>query len=139
MAAAQLLTPGPAALVTQKALLSAWALAESINDYRLLIDHHKVPVMKSDATWAVDLDSVVANTSDKYIYTGVDQGQTYDEYLSLFLCGMDGRVRLLRIMDLIQINMKYLYYRTFLLKEYSGGLRFQITVNGAEHVVVKEY
>lgn len=139
MAAAQLLTPGPAAIATQKALLAAWALAESINDYKLLVDLHKVPLMKSEATWAIDLDSVVANTSDKYVYTGVDQGQTYEDFLSLFTYAVDERVRLLRIMDLIQINMKYLYYRTFSLKEYSGGLRFLMKVNGVEHVVVKEY
>lgn len=139
MAAAQLLTPGPAAIATQKALLAAWALAESINDYKLLVDHHNVPLMKSEATWAIDLDSVVANTSDKYVYTGVDQGQTYEDFLSLFTYAMDERVRLLRIMDLIQINMKYLYYRSFSLKEYSGGLRFLMKVNGVEHVVVKEY
>ncbi len=96
-----------------KALLAAWALAESINDYKLLVDLHKVPLMKSEATWAIDLDSVVANTSDKYVYTGVDQGQTYEDFLSLFTYAVDERVRLLRIMDLIQINMKYLYYRTF--------------------------
>ena len=139
MAAAQPLTPGPAAIATQKALLAAWALAESINDYKLLVDLHKVPLMKSEATWAIDLDSVVANTSDKYVYTGVDQGQTYEDFLSLFTYAVDERVRLLRIMDLIQINMKYLYYRTFSLKEYSGGLRFLMKVNGVEHVVVKEY
>lgn len=137
--AAELLTPGPAAAATQKALLAAWALAESINDYRLLLDNHKVPVMKSEVTWAIDLDSVIANTSDKYVYTGVEQGETYVDFLRLFSSAMDGRVRLLRIMDLIQINMKYLYYHTFSLKEYSGGLRFQMTVNGVEHEMVKEY
>ena len=133
------MTPGPAAAATQKALLAAWALAESVNDYRLLLDNHKVPVMKSEVTWAIDLDSVIANTSDKYVYTGVEQGETYEDFLRLFSSAMDGRVRLLRIMDLIQINMKYLYYHTFSLKEYSGGLRFQMTVNGVEHEMVKEY
>lgn len=139
LAAAQLLTPGPAAIATQKALLAAWALAESVNDYKLLVNNHKVPVMKNEATWAIDLDSVISNTSDEYVYTGVDQGQTYEDFLSLFIYVMDERVRLLRIMDLIQINMKYLYYSTFLLREYSAGLRFQMMVNGVEHVVVKEY
>ncbi len=68
MAAAQLLTPGPAAIATQKALLAAWALAESINDYKLLVDLHKVPLMKSEATWAIDLDTVVANPPEINTY-----------------------------------------------------------------------
>lgn len=139
MVAAQILTPGPAAIATQKAILAAWALAESVNDYKLLIYGHKVPLMKNEATWAIDLDSVIANTSDKYVYTGVEQGQTYGDYLSLFLYAMDERVCLLRVMDLMQINMRYLYYGTFSLKDYNSGLRFVMTVNGVEHEVVKEY
>lgn len=139
MAAAQLLTPGPAAVVTQKALLAAWALAESYNDYKLLINGHKVAVMKSEATWAVDLDSVIANKAEGYIYTGIEEGMDYQDYLKMLICAVDERIRILRIMDLIQINMRYMYYGTFLLREYNGGLRFTITVNGEEYETEKIY
>lgn len=140
MAAAQLLTPGPAAAATQKAILAAWALAESVNDYRLLTDGHKVADMKSEATWAVDLDSILADRGgDGYIYTGVEAGRDYEDYLKLFLYTMDEGVKILRIMDLIQINMRYLYYDTFLLREYNGGVKFVMEVDGTEHEVVKTY
>ncbi len=140
MAAAQLLTPGPAAAATQKALLAAWALAESINDYRLLTAGHKVADMKSEDTWAVDLDSVLADRSGNgYIYTGTEIGRDYEDYLKLFLYTMDERVKILRIMDLIQINMRYLYYDTFLLREYNGGVQFVMEVNGTDHETVKTY
>ena len=49
MAAAQLLTPGPAAVVTEKALTAAWALAESVNDYKLLMAGHRIPLVKTEA------------------------------------------------------------------------------------------
>lgn len=91
MAAAQLFTPGPAAVVTQKALLAAWALAESYNDYKLLINGHKVAVMKSEATWAVDLDSVIANKAEGYIYTGIEEGMDYQDYLKMLICAVDER------------------------------------------------
>lgn len=140
MAAAQLLTPGPAAAATQKAILAAWALAESVNDYRLLTDGHKVADMKTDATWAVDLDSILEHRGgDGYIYTGIDSGRTYEEYLKLFVYTMDERVKILRIMDLIQINMRYLYYDSFLLREYNGGVKFVLEVEGRDHEMVKTY
>ena len=52
---------------------------------------------------------------------------------------MDSRVRTLRIMDLIQINMRHLYYDSFLLREYNGGLQFVMKVNGVDHEMVKKY
>ena len=137
--AAELLTPGPAALVTQKALLSAWALAESYNDYQLLVHGKKVPVMKSEQNWAVDLESVIANQTDGYIDTGADTGETYGDYLRLFTYTMDAQVRLLRMMDLIQINMRRFYYEDFLLREYNGGLAFVMTVNGKDYETERAY
>ena len=139
MAAAQLLTPGPAAAVTEKALMAAWALAESVNDYKLLTAGHRVPLVKTERLWATDLDSVIANQEQGCIFTGIDEGEDYSDYLRLFTYTMDGRVRILRIMDLIQINMRYLYYDSFLLREYNGGVRFVMKVNGVEHEMVKKY
>ena len=57
----------------------------------------------------------------------------------MLICAVDERIRILRIMDLIQINMRYMYYSTFLLREYNGGLRFTITVNGEEYETEKIY
>jgi hypothetical protein len=36
-------------------------------------------------------------------------------------------------MDLVQINMKYRYYRDFNLMEYYTGTRFSLEVNGKDH------
>lgn len=138
-AAAQLLTPGPGAVVTKQALILAWAYAESVNDYKLLMNGHKVPLMKTDKTWAVDLESVLQNTADGYIYTGVDVGETYQDYLRFFVYAMDSKVRTLRIMDLIQINMKKYYYKDFLLRDYNGGVNFVLEVNGKEHETSRLY
>ena len=138
-AAAQLLTPGPMAAATKAAILAAWALAESGNDYKLLIRGLPVPMMKTQASWAVDLDSVINNTAEGYIDTGCRTGDTYQDYLKLFSCTMDSSVRLLRIMDVIQINMRSFYYDSFLLRDYNGGVRFVTEVNGAEYETIKTY
>ena len=42
-------------------------------------------------------------------------------------------------MDLIQINMKYLYCDYFLLKDYYTGLKFTMNVNGVEHEFEETY
>lgn len=139
MAAAQILTPGPGALATKQALIIAWALAESVNDYKLLINGHKVPVMKTEASWAVDLDSVINNTEEGCIFTGVDTGETYQDYLHLFANIMDRNLRVLRMLDLIQINMRKYYYEDFLIREYNGGVRFVLTINGEAHEEIKTY
>lgn len=139
LAAAELLTPGPPAMATQQAILTAWALAESNNDYKLLCAGHRVPWVKTDASWAVDLQSVLSNKESGYIFTGVDEGDSYEDYLHLFTYAMDDRVRLLRIMDIIQMNMRYMYYDSFLLREYNGGMYGKIEVNGEEHEMVKTY
>lgn len=139
LAAAEVITPGPAAAATQKALIAAWALAESNNDYRLLIKGHSIPIMKTEATWAIDLESIVNNTENGVVFTGVDKGENYDDYLLLFLYLMDERVKLLRVMDLIQINSRYLYYDSFLLKNYNAGLEYQLNVNGKKYEFNKEY
>lgn len=136
---AELLTPGPAAVVTQQTLLSMWALAESVNDYRLLMNGHRVPLVKSEETWAVDLESAMEDTAEGYIYTGVDEGENYEDYLKFFLSLVNERLCLLRMMDLIQINMRWLYYDSFLLGEYYGGLQFQYTVQGKTHNLVRTY
>lgn len=139
MAAAELLSPGPAAVATYEGILAAWALAESYNDYNLMINGHKVPLMKSEASWAVKLSHVLENREEGCIYTGIDRGETYEDYLRFFTGILDEHVCLLRMMDLIQINMRYMYYDSFLLKEYNGGLSVSVEVNGETHEVSKKY
>ena len=95
--------------------------------------------MKTEATWAIDLESIVNNTENGVVFTGVDKGENYDDYLLLFLYLMDERVKLLRVMDLIQINSRYLYYDSFLLKNYNAGLEYQLNVNGKKYEFNKEY
>lgn len=139
LAAAELLTPGPAAAATQQTLLGLWALAESVNDYRLLSAGHRVSLMKTESTWAMDLSSAMKNEEDGFIFTGVEDGDNYDDYLRLLIYMTDERVRILRVMDLIQINFRWLYYNRFLLCEYNGGLCFTYMLDGKEHQVELYY
>lgn len=150
LAAAEVITPGPVAIATQKAIQAAWALAESYNDYQLLLNGKKVPAIKDEHTWAVDLESVIGGTPKKdkhpsfkekvaYIDPGNTHGETYEDYLSLMAYTMDENVKVLRMMDVMQINMKYCYYRDFQLRNYNGGLAVLMNVNGGQYEIKKSY
>lgn len=151
MALAASLTPGGAALITQAVILEAWAYAEAENDLKILYDEKTVPLLKNDSNWALSLENI-ANIEDDEAQSeeskGIDdayvmpldmEGINYSNYLAVLLCGVPEDTKLLRIMDLIQINMKYIYCDYFLLKDYYCGLSFDLEVNGNVYQFEDEY
>ena len=74
-----------------------------------------------------------------YISPPVLEGIDYEGYLQILINMVPERTRLLRIMDLIQINMKYLYCDYFLLSDYYTGLHFSMEVNGRVHHFEENY
>ena len=139
IAAAELMTPGPAGLITQLILAEAWALAESENDLRLLENGKKVPVYKTKETWAVDLDSIVKGTETGYIDTHVKSGLDYQGYLQIFLFFQDRATKTARIMDSIQINIQGTHDKTFLIKDHNCGFSFKANVDGRQFSYDEEY
>ena len=155
---AESITPGPLGLVTQAIIAEAWAATETEEDLNDLYKDKRVPILKSAGQWKTDLGSVldsreVRRKLDDESKTLLDEkkeelsemtgvidtvsqfkyGLNYDEYLMIMIMSLNDNVRLLRIMDLVQINMKYRYYRDFNLMEYYTGTRFTLEVNGKDH------
>lgn len=143
MALAQTVMPGPGAVLVQAVILESWAYAEAENDVKILYDKKTVPLLKKDSDWALSLENVFADeTAGKYIAPASisDKGYgQYEDYIRILLCGMSEETKLLRVMDLIQVNMKYSYYGSFLLKDYHTGLDYEITVNGEKHEFKDSY
>lgn len=138
-AAAALLSPETAE-VTAQSIMAAWAYAESINDYNLLVAGYPVPKAKTKGNWATDLESVLEEDGARgCIYTGAEKGDTYEDYLRLFLLTMSESSRLLRMMDLIQINMRYFYYQDFSIEDYYGGLSYTYNIHGENCHVEETY
>lgn len=138
MSVAEVLTP-EAPLVTFEALAASWAFAESINDYNLLMQGHKVAFNKTGQTWATDLDQVLKNIKNPCIYTGTDTGQDYSDYLSFLTYSMDENVLILRILDLIQINMRANYFDSFRIKHVNGGVSVLLEINGKKYEKYRKY
>jgi len=148
MALASYLTPGPEAVLTQGILMELWAYAEAENDMRILEAGQTVPLIKSEETWALTLENAMesARSDDSDEEKGIDfieppvlEGQNYEGYLRILLGAVPEKSRILRAMDLIQINMKYLYCDYFLLKDYCSGLQFTLEVNGVKHEFTEAY
>ena len=138
MAVAAFLTPGPEAVLTQAALLELWAYAEAENDVALLYENETVPFLKQDSTWALTLENAM-DTQEGAVRPSCMEGYDYEAYLRVLLPLVSEETRLLRVMDLIQINMKYLYQGAFRLKDYYTGLQFVMKVNGKEHAFEECY
>ncbi|NLD19181.1 MAG: hypothetical protein GX663_02900 [Clostridiales bacterium] len=139
LAAAELLTPGPAALATQAALASTWAYAEADNDVELLWQGSKVPIIKSKETWAIDLDSAMEGILGSTAKPDIEKGYTYQQYLRIMLYFQDENMKVARIMDLVQINMRKQYDGTFLIQEHWTGVSIDVKVNGEKFSYEKKY
>ncbi len=139
MAMAQVMTPGAAAIATQTALASTWAYAEADNDVELLWQGYKVPVVKAEENWAMDLDSAVEGIFGGTAKPAVEKGYCYDEYLQILLFFQDENTKLARILDLIQINMRKNYNSDFLIQEYSTGINVKVKINGETYGYEKQY
>ncbi len=127
------------AIELEIALLEGWALAEAKNDMALLYAGKKVPLTKTDETWATGLMGAIFGTAGGYIDVGVDDGLDYDDYLRTLLLKTSDEKKLYRIMDLIQINMKYNYCDYFLMADYYVGLEYMLKLNGEDYAFKETY
>lgn len=129
IAAAELMTPGAAAAATQLALAAAWAYAESVNDVELLWQGYQVPLMKDASSWALDLDRVIEGVTGGTVHPKKIHGYDYQQYLQIFLFFQDDNIKLARILDLIQINMRKNCDADFLIQEYAAGIEVDAKIN----------
>jgi hypothetical protein len=155
---AEAITPGPLGAATQALVAEVWAALETEEDLEDLYHDRRVPVLKSPEQWKTDIWAVlgsgkiksklddearekleekhgeISDLSGKIkTVTQFSEGLNYDEYLMIMIASLKDSVRILRIMDLIQINMKYRYYADFNMMEYYTGVRFTIEANGKSH------
>ena len=142
LALANTITPGIGAAITQAIILEAWAYAEARNDLKILYDNKTVPLLKNDSNWALSIENVFnekaevkesLESTSAYVLPQKVEGAEYGDYLQILLYGLPEETKLLRMMDLIQINMKFLYCDSFLLKDYYCGMEYTLEVNGIKH------
>jgi hypothetical protein len=168
---AEVLTPGPAAILTQAVIAGIWSAAEAENDLRRLEDGKKVPLVKSTEHWALSIENAVRpdakqeivelketlekngeqqnlelgkslhskKKSSGYIEPQNKGGFEYEDYLRILLYLEDREIKLLRCLDLIQINLKGSYHRDFDLKYLYGGFEFEAVIKGETYAYIQKY
>jgi len=127
-ALANILTPGPAAVGTQGIIAAAWAYTEALNDAKLLDADKEVALVKRRENWAIDIDSFEAIGGGMIEPSG-NKGYRYEDYLKIFIYLEDREMKLLRIMDLIQINLIGNYDDKFLIRNCFSGFEYSVTAN----------
>ena len=149
MALATSITPGAMAFITQGVLLETWAYAEAKNDLKLLYYNKAVPLLKDDDNWALTVenvfntdenaDTLTKEETEELILPKRVEGASYRDYLKILLQGVPEETKVLRMMDLIQINMKYIYCDYFLIKDYNCGLSYKLNINEIEYEFEDRY
>lgn len=154
----EILTPGATGILTNAVIAEMWAAIETKKDLDALMDNERVPFVKTSETWQTDISSLLDGNEikeklndegkalleenieeieslkgAKAIASEVKEGQTYDDYLMAMMTLMNDNLVTLRLMDLVQINMKYRYYEDFNMSEYYIGTRFTIKANGKDY------
>ncbi|MBQ9931794.1 MAG: hypothetical protein IJO79_05510 [Firmicutes bacterium] len=125
LALAASILPGPAAPILQFVIALAWAGAEAGKDMERLEDGKNVPLFKTRESWILSLAGTVENAS-----AAEDEGRGlhYENYLFLFLLLTDREAKLVRIMDLIQINLQASHDSGFAMKDSYCSVAFTAEV-----------
>jgi hypothetical protein len=122
-------------------VMEAWVAAETGNDLMLLEKGDKVALFKTSSQWATqNIGEIWAGWIGSEPAYAVDRnGQSYRDYLRLMLYILDRETKLLRMMDLMQINLKGTYYEDFSMREHYVGYRFSCFVDGDYYAYTEKY
>lgn len=71
--------------VVKIALLTAWALAESILDVRAILAGKKIALLKSEEAWTVELEQIGALAEGFAMAKDNPQGLSYEQYLGILV------------------------------------------------------
>jgi len=122
-------------------IVEAWVTAETGNDLMLLEKGEKVALIKTKSHWATQniVEIWAGWTGSEPTHAADTGGFAYRDYLRLMLYILDRETKLLRMMDLMQINLKGTYSEDFLLREYHVGFRFECSVDGERYAYIEKY
>ncbi len=132
---AETITPGPEAVITQAALIAAWAAMEAELDIKTLDEGGRVPVFKDPASWKTDINGKAVAGGETY----EERGYNYESYLKILLTSLEKEVKLTRMMDLIQINLQGTYSEDFYIHDCYRGFKFEAQVNGRKMKYDEKY
>ncbi len=91
--------------VIDGAITLAWAYLESVYDTKVLLSGGKVPLTKEAATWHYGLSSIWQEPAKEEV-EGLSEGQTYEDYLRVFLFLQNQDTLIARFMDVVEMDIR---------------------------------
>lgn len=107
--------------ITQFLILGAWAYAESVVDVKDLLSGYRVKLMKGENEWNLSLAGI-KNLSSTDSEREKRAGLSYKEYLRVMLFTQNQSEQILRIMDMIEVNVQNQYNSNFKIQDCLVGI-----------------
>lgn len=107
--------------VTQFLILGAWAYAESVVDVKDLLAGYRVKLMKGEDDWNLSLSGIKnlnATDEDREKRGGL----SYQDYLRVMLFTQNQSEQVLRIMDVVELNVQKKYNSAFKIEDCLVGI-----------------
>lgn len=114
--------------VVKTAILAAWAFAESILDIRTLLTGGKIALLKSNASWTLELDNISIIGEGYAKAKSSADGLTYTEYLGILILFQSETQLAKRAMDVQELTLREKYKdETIYLEEWIVNVKTQVT------------
>lgn len=113
--------------IVEFGIISTWAIAEGVIDVRDLLKGKKVPLIKDESTWTLDLGSVTSLAQNLTSKNDGSSGFDYQYYLKLLLAAQSEMALRFRTMDLIQLNICKNYNPTFRMNNCVCGIDISVS------------
>lgn len=90
-------------------ILAAWAFGESILDVRALLQQKKIPLIKNESLWTLQLENLTDISEGFLMAKESDGGLSYKDYLGILLLLAPEKEIAMRGMDLQEVTLQNLY------------------------------
>lgn len=122
-------------------IVMGWAYLESVYDTKVLLAGGKIPLLKTDADWHYDLDSIFTSVKMDVKKKNVG-GLSYEDYLRVLLYLADQEKITNRFMDLMEMDIRKVEGNsTFRMDSCIGRIKAEAVVRsgyGYQYIVERE-
>lgn len=115
--------------VMKQGILLTWAYGEAMMDVRTLLEGEKVPLIKTQETWKLSLESLldIEERGLPIEKKKEETGMTYKEYLQMLLLTKNIEVLAMRALNLVELNISSMDGKSFFKADACiTGAKFQM-------------
>ena len=92
--------------IVKTGMIAAWAFAESVADIRALLAGKKIPMLKSDDSWTVELENIGALFDGFLMAEECEWGLDYKSYLGILLFFENEQDSAMRTLNLQEVTIR---------------------------------